>query len=117
MIRGTVRNSATLKLLPMSKVSIYAAGNRLPVREIVTQSGNFTIIGVPFGRYRGTASHDGFRQCSSPEVELKSTSDAEFTFLLRTMSSPSDSGSDIYVTPDNDQFRMKFYKPDVHKYR
>jgi hypothetical protein len=117
MIRGTVRSGGTLRLLPMSKVLIFTAGSRLPVREIVTESGNFTIIGVPFGKYSGTASHDGFRSCSGPEVEVKSTSDAEFTFLLRPKSSPADSGSDVYVTPESDQFRMKFYKPEVHKYR
>jgi hypothetical protein len=61
MIRGTVRSGKTLKLLPKSKVSIYAAGNTMSVREIVTESGNVTIIGVPFGRYRATASHEGFR--------------------------------------------------------
>ncbi len=116
-IRGTVKSRDTNALLPNSRLYFYSSRTETRSRLIETKSGKFTVIGAPPGEYSCFASHDGYRPIVVNHVRVRAGSVTELELVLE-MSSASTDTTYILVpgTPGLD-YRMKFYTPDIKKYR
>ncbi len=116
-IRGAVKSRETGALLRNSRLYFYSSRTETRSRLIETKSGKFTVIGAPPGEYSCFASHDGFRPVVVNHVRVRAGSVTELELVLE-MSSASTDTTYLLVpgTPGLD-YKMRFYKPDIKKYR
>jgi hypothetical protein len=116
-IRGTVRGSGNQELLPMSLIFLYSSDNSVPARSFHTRTGNFTMVGVPSGIYQAFVSHEGYRSILTQEVYVKADTVTDLTFLLRPIRTRSDSTDVVQPGQPGVDYRMKYFKPDIKKFR
>jgi hypothetical protein len=117
-IKGSVVNSETGQLLPGSQIHLYATGKDSTSRYFESESGTFTIVGIPPGEYCCFVSHPGYRRMLVPNVRVKVSGTVRIDFFLRFSTSSSDSTSpDVYVGTLESDFKMKYYSPDDKDYR
>lgn len=116
-IRGSVQNSDTRELLPMSSIGFISIGDSVPYRQILSRSGKFMMMGIPKGLYRARVSRAGFIPFLTPQFEVKADSVVGLTFVLRPISERYDTTDAIRIGKPGVDYKMNYFRPEAGKYK
>ena len=116
-VRGSVKDAATGELLPMSLVYFYPIHSGGMPRFIQTSTGNFTIVEIPPGPYSFFVRREDYRPLVAQQVEVKAGTVTELNFVLRREKTRTDSTDVVYPGKPGIDYKMRYFKPDVKKYR
>jgi hypothetical protein len=117
IIRGKVQDAQTGQLLSKSHIYLYSSQSSIPPREVVTESGKFTVIGVPMGIYHVFVSREGYRSIVARELKVSPETIAEISFVLHPLGSRSDSTDVVQSGQPGVDYKMQYLKPEVEKYK
>jgi hypothetical protein len=111
VVKGEIMDASTGQALPRSLLMIIPEHGFTNIKQIVTSSGKFTILGVPAGTYRAMVIHSDYRSFISDQFYVRADEITELNFWLRLNQTRLDSLSTVNPGKQGVDYKMQYAKP------
>jgi hypothetical protein len=113
VVKGEIMDATTGQALPRSLLMIVPEHGFTNIKQILTSSGKFTILGVPAGTYRAMVIHTDYRSFISDRFYVRANDTTELNFWLTIKLTRLDSLSTVDPGKPDVDYKMRYAKPPV----
>ncbi len=113
VVKGEIMDASTGQALPRSLLMIIPEHGFTNIKQILTSSGKFTVLGVPAGTYRAMVIHTDYRSFISDRFYVRANDTTELNFWLTLRLTRLDSLSTVNPGKPGVDYKMRYAKPPV----